>query len=89
MKNKEKGKERIEHKNNEFVKASVTTENDRIIFFAAKNNLKSNDEWILDLGCSYHICPNRDLFSTYESADSEIVLMGNMIFVKLLVRALS
>jgi len=31
----------------------------------------------LDSGCSYHMCPNRDLFSIYESCNGGIVLMGN------------
>ena len=28
-------------------------------------------------GCSYYMCPNKDWFSTYESCNSEIILMGN------------
>ncbi|KAK2988419.1 hypothetical protein RJ640_007712 [Escallonia rubra] len=29
----------------------------------------SNGGWILDTGCSYHMCPNRDRFATYRSFD--------------------
>ena len=32
---------------------------------------------ILDSGASYHICPNREWFSTYEQVDSGNVLMIN------------
>jgi len=38
---------------------------------------KIKDEWIMDAGCSYHICPNSDCFSSYELVDGGIVLMGN------------
>ncbi|GFZ19218.1 hypothetical protein Acr_27g0009570 [Actinidia rufa] len=36
-----------------------------------------SDEWILDSGCSYHMSPYRDLFSSLEEFDGGIVLMGN------------
>ena len=34
-------------------------------------------EWILDSGCSYHMCPNKDLFHTLTKVDGGSVLMGN------------
>jgi hypothetical protein len=33
--------------------------------------------WILDSGCSYHMCPRRDWFDTYEVVHGDTVLMGN------------
>ena len=42
----------------------------------------SGDEWILDLGCFYHMSPNRDLFSTYQLINSGKVLMGNNLVYK-------
>ena len=33
--------------------------------------------WILDSDCSYHMCPNRDWFGTYEPCNGGNVLMGN------------
>ncbi|KAK2974639.1 hypothetical protein RJ640_020521 [Escallonia rubra] len=42
----------------------------------------SNGGWILDTGCSYHMCPNRDLFATYRSFDGGKVLMGNNVACK-------
>lgn len=38
---------------------------------------KLTSEWILDLGCSFHICPNKDLFSTYSLFEGGLVLIGN------------
>ena len=35
------------------------------------------DAWILDSGCSYHIMPNREWFTTYRSANSGSVYLGD------------
>ncbi|KAE8664701.1 hypothetical protein F3Y22_tig00112738pilonHSYRG00078 [Hibiscus syriacus] len=35
------------------------------------------DSWILDFGCSYHIIPNREWFSTYRSVNSGSVYLGD------------
>ncbi|KAE8657094.1 hypothetical protein F3Y22_tig00116997pilonHSYRG00993 [Hibiscus syriacus] len=35
------------------------------------------DAWILDSGCSYHITPNREWFSTYRSVNSGFVYLGD------------
>ncbi|KAH0714096.1 hypothetical protein KY284_007001 [Solanum tuberosum] len=79
LKNKEKHKEnKHEHQNTDPAEASVAAdESDGTIFLATSNSFKSNDEWILDSGCSYHMCPNKDLFATYESVGDGVVLMGN------------
>ena len=37
----------------------------------------SSQEWILDSGCSYHMCPNREWFSSFKELDGGAVLMGN------------
>ncbi|KAK2989446.1 hypothetical protein RJ640_018764 [Escallonia rubra] len=38
--------------------------------------------WILDTGCSYHMCPNRDWFATYRPFDGVKVLMRNDVACK-------
>ncbi|KAE8658345.1 hypothetical protein F3Y22_tig00116971pilonHSYRG00233 [Hibiscus syriacus] len=35
------------------------------------------DAWILDSGCSYHITPNREWFSTYRSVNYGFVYLGD------------
>ena len=76
LKNKEKNK--IEQNNSNTAEASVATdENEGIILVATEDKVRSNKEWILDSGCSYHMSPDRDCFSTYESLDGGLVLMGN------------
>ncbi|KAK3028454.1 hypothetical protein RJ639_039046 [Escallonia herrerae] len=42
----------------------------------------SDGGWILDMGCSYHMCPNRDWFATYRSFDGGKVLMENDVACK-------
>lgn len=44
---------------------------------AAVDMPSPSDRWILDSGCSYHMCPNRDWFTSYESCDGGNVTMGN------------
>ena len=39
-------------------------------------------EWILDSGCSFHMCPNIDFFKTFESIDGGKVLLGNNVACK-------
>ncbi|KAG8499215.1 hypothetical protein CXB51_005647 [Gossypium anomalum] len=35
------------------------------------------DEWILDSGCTYHLCPNKDRFSSLKELEGGVVFMGN------------
>ncbi|KAK2992057.1 hypothetical protein RJ640_016987 [Escallonia rubra] len=42
----------------------------------------SDGGWILDTGCSYHMCPNMNWFATYRSFDGGKVLMGNDVACK-------
>ena len=37
----------------------------------------SNDEQILDLDCFYHICPNRDWFTTYKPINGSVLIRNN------------
>ncbi|CAL2237112.1 unnamed protein product [Prunus armeniaca] len=37
----------------------------------------SSSNWILDSGCSYHICSNKEWFDTYEKEDGGEVMMGD------------
>lgn len=37
----------------------------------------SNEEWILDSGCTYHRCPNMEWFFNYEEQNGGVVFMGS------------
>ena len=43
----------------------------------ATHEYKGENEWIPDFGCSFHMTPNKDLFTTYEKVDGGNVTMGN------------
>ena len=34
-------------------------------------------EYILDSGCSYHMCPNREMFLDFKKFNGGVVYMGN------------
>ena len=36
-----------------------------------------NFEWVLDSGCTYHMCPNQDWFHSNNKIDGGQVLLGN------------
>ncbi|KAG8473990.1 hypothetical protein CXB51_034146 [Gossypium anomalum] len=50
---------------------------DSKLLVAFVNDYKVSKEWILDLGCTFHMSPNRDWFTTYETVSEGIILMGN------------
>ncbi|KAG8498240.1 hypothetical protein CXB51_007432 [Gossypium anomalum] len=47
------------------------------LLVASVNDSKVSEEWILDSGCTFHISPNQDWFTTYETVSKGVVLMGN------------
>ncbi|KAG8482633.1 hypothetical protein CXB51_024176 [Gossypium anomalum] len=50
---------------------------DSELLVASVNNSKVSEEWILNSGCTFHMSPNRDWFTTYEIVTEGVVLMGN------------
>ncbi|KAG8472907.1 hypothetical protein CXB51_034792 [Gossypium anomalum] len=50
---------------------------DDFLLVSTSDNSKHTSEWILDSGCSFHMCPNREWFSTYNSVEGGVVRMGN------------
>ncbi|KAH9769620.1 hypothetical protein KPL71_012083 [Citrus sinensis] len=43
---------------------------------------KFSGEWILDSGCSFHMCPQKYFFITFEKVDGGRVLLGNNLACK-------
>ena len=35
------------------------------------------DEWILDSGCTYHMCPHKEWFFNFEEVDGGVFYMGS------------
>ena len=84
LQNKEKrnGTYKPKNKSDGDGKASVVSvvdnsdSGDVLVVFAGC--VAGRDEWILDSACSFHICSNRDWFSSYESVQSgDVVRMGD------------
>ncbi|KAE8682936.1 ABC transporter G family member 13 [Hibiscus syriacus] len=51
--------------------------NDSDISLVASSTTFHSDEWILDLGCTYHMSPNREWFSDLVELNAGVVYMGN------------
>ncbi|XP_040970230.1 uncharacterized protein [Gossypium hirsutum] len=45
---------------------------DDFFLVSTSDNSKLTSEWILDSGCSFHMCPNREWFSTYSSDEGRV-----------------
>nr|CAJ86192.1 H0306F03.15 [Oryza sativa] len=60
-------------------KAAVVTDekSDAELLVAYAGCAQTSDQWILDTACTYHMCPNRDWFATYEVVQGGTVLMGD------------
>ncbi|KAG8501344.1 hypothetical protein CXB51_003537 [Gossypium anomalum] len=47
------------------------------LLVASVNDSKVSEEWILDSGCTFHMSPNQDWFTNYETVSEGVVLMRN------------
>ncbi|KAL8170225.1 hypothetical protein V2J09_022029 [Rumex salicifolius] len=85
LKNKEKyaGKEHPkqgEHQN--YSNANVCSDGDLLLVgdMLATTDSDAQDttnEWIIDSGCTFHMCPYKDWFLTYQTVRNHHVLLGN------------
>jgi hypothetical protein len=57
--------------------ASIETGSDGDLLSIVSFEKRSKTEWILDSGYTFHMCPYKDLFTTLEIVDSDVVLIGN------------
>ena len=75
MKNKEKKKNNSDGKAS-VVSAADSDSGDCLIVLAGC--VSGHDEWILDSACSFHICINKDWFSSYKPVQKgDVVRMGD------------
>ncbi|KAG8502380.1 hypothetical protein CXB51_000443 [Gossypium anomalum] len=75
---KKRDKRAAEGNEEDVAGANLADENgDDFLLVSTSDNSKLTSEWILDSGCSFHMCPNREWFSTYSSIESGVVRMGN------------
>jgi len=45
------------------------------VLTAESGKNKYSDAWLLDSGCTYHMCPKREWFNTYKPYDGGSVLI--------------
>ncbi|KAJ4705295.1 Retrovirus-related Pol polyprotein from transposon TNT 1-94 [Melia azedarach] len=57
--------------------AVADTNSEEDIALVADEHTDHNDVWILDSRASYHICPRREWFTTYEQVDGGNISMAN------------
>ncbi|KAG8500837.1 hypothetical protein CXB51_002923 [Gossypium anomalum] len=50
---------------------------DDFLLVSTSDNSKLTSEWVLDSGCSFHMCPKREWFSTQSSVEGRVVRMEN------------
>lgn len=55
--------------------AENTSNGDVLVVFAGC--AKTNDEWILDTACTFHMSPNRSWFTNYQPVEGGSVMMGD------------
>ena len=79
---KNKGKEG-HGKNGDAVVASEDEGYDSVGVLLASET-QTNSKWILDSRCSYHMCPDQNLFTTYNYFNRGEVLMGNNTMCKVI-----
>jgi hypothetical protein len=72
-----KGKE---HKAN--VVSIETEDSDSDVALAGTSFDCHSEGWIMDSACTFHICPNKELFSSLDLIDGGVVLMGNDVACK-------
>ena len=41
------------------------------------SDLSVDNEWIMDSGCSFHMCPNIDWFQNFNNKETGTIYMGN------------
>ncbi|KAJ9546957.1 hypothetical protein OSB04_019500 [Centaurea solstitialis] len=47
------------------------------VLMVSEGMMNTSEEWILESGCTFHMCPHRSWFHTYEKVPEGVVMMGN------------
>ena len=73
LKKKDKGKSM----SNACVIKRGSDSSDSEFYLIGHQTIAGFNEWILDLGCTYHMCPHKEWFFKFEEVDGEVVYMGS------------
>ena len=66
--------------NDQYLEATTVTYSDNDVILAALADKKLDQ--ILNSDSAYHLCEDRNMFSTYSSQDGELVCMANNIVIR-------
>jgi len=69
-----------EHKAN--VVSTKTEDSDSDIALAGTSFVCNSNKWIIDSACTFHICPNKEWFSSLDLINGGVVLMVNYVACK-------
>ena len=72
MQNKEKRKGSKQGENSANVARDDSSDDALVVAGCAE----TNDEWVLDTACTFHMCPHRDWFNTFDSTTSAGSVLG-------------
>ena len=72
-----KKKKKSREQKNQSGDADVVSEGYESVEVMCVSVEKTHHEWVLDFGCSFHICPNKDWFVSYTKNHGGQVLLGN------------
>ncbi|KAG8474865.1 hypothetical protein CXB51_031592 [Gossypium anomalum] len=68
----------VESNEEDVAGANLADENgDNFLLVSTSDNSKLTFQWVLDSGCSFHMCLNREWFSAYSSVEGGVVRMRN------------
>lgn len=62
--------------------ASVASDGYESAEALAISNNQISDEWILDSGCTFHMCHTKSWFESIQESDQGLVILGNAELVK-------
>ncbi|KAH0765169.1 hypothetical protein KY285_001040 [Solanum tuberosum] len=77
LKNKNE-REETNKKMQKVVEAGVVeSDSEGDVLLAISDDKRNSSKWVFDTGSTYHMCPHKDWFVTYDKVECGVVLMGN------------
>ena len=65
------------HSNEAATATFVESDSNGVALFATSTKKGDVSDWVLDSGCTFHLYPHKDWFSTYDPVNSTSVHMRN------------
>ncbi|RDX92513.1 hypothetical protein CR513_25349, partial [Mucuna pruriens] len=72
----------------ELANTFIATVGYKIVDVLVVSNSKIEKDWVMDSGCTFHMCPRKDYFESLNLKEGGVVLLGNNKYVPKLKRSL-